>query len=191
MSTPQEILDFWFGRPGEPEYGRPRAIWWEVTPEFVEEASNRFLVDFEAAADGRLSSWEETPEGRLALILLLDQFSLLLFRDTRGAFATDPEARRVARLAVEQGDDQRFPDYYRWFHYLPFEHSENQEDQALSVRLHRTLPPNDDNRMALDYAYRHQRVVERFGRFPNRNAALGRESTPEELEFLAGPDAPF
>lgn len=191
MSTPREILDFWFGKPGEAEYGQPRKIWWKASPEWAEDARCRFLADFEAAANGQRFHWEETPEGCLALILLLDQFSLLLFRDTPRAFDTDPEARRVARVALERGDDQQFPDFYRWFFYLPFEHSEDREDQALSVKLHRALPPNKANLEALDYSIRHQRVIDRFGRFPNRNIALGRESTPEELEFLAGPDAPF
>src|SRR5438105_3194329 len=119
MSTPQEILEFWFGRPGAEGHGQSRDDWWNADAAFTEEARRRFSGDFEAAAAGKLSPWEETPEARLALILLLDQFSLLLHRGSLAAFGTDPEARRVARRAMELGDDQRFPDIYRWFFYLP------------------------------------------------------------------------
>lgn len=191
MSTLQEILEFWFGKPGEEEYGQYRPIWFQTNETHVEEARRRFLPIFEQAEAGALSAWEATPEGRLALVLLLDQFSFLLFPNTARSFGTDAEARRVARLALERGDEQQFPELLRWFLYLPFEHSEDRADQELSVRLFRSLEPNEVNQLGVDFAERHQRVIERFGRFPNRNIALGRESTPEELEFLAGPDAPF
>jgi uncharacterized protein (DUF924 family) len=191
MSRPQEILEFWFGKPGEEGYGKPRPEWFGPAPEFDDEVRRRFAGDFEEAAAGRLSDWEGTPEGALALTLLLDQCSSILYRGQARAFATDPLARQVARRAIERGFDRRFPDVHRWFFYLPFEHGEDPADQALSVELFGGLEPTDANKFALDYAVRHQRVIDRFGRFPNRNAGLGRQSTPEELEFLAGPDAPF
>jgi uncharacterized protein (DUF924 family) len=191
MSSPQEILNFWFGEPGSETYGKFRPIWFEVNEEFAGEVRRRFLADFEAAVAGKLAHWEETPEGALALILLFDQFTLLLFRGATGAFDQDPEAQRIARMAVERGDDQQFPEMHRWFFYLVFEHSENAADQERAVQLFSALSPTETNKIGLDFAIRHKRVVDRFGRFPNRNEALGRESTPEELEFLAGPDAPF
>ena len=191
MATPQEIIEFWFGKPGDDGYGQPRKEWFGVADEFDAEVRRRFSDDFERAAAGELAGWEETPEGALALILLFDQCSSILYRGQARAFATDEHGRAVARKAIERGFDGQFPDVHRWFFYLPFEHSENREDQAYSVQLFSRLAPTDANKYALDYAARHQRVIERFGRFPNRNAGLGRESTPEEVEFLAGPDAPF
>ena len=124
-------------------------------------------------------------------MLLLDQFSNLIHRGGPGAFASDEAARAVTKRAIERGFDQEFPELFRWFFYLPLEHSEDLEDQRASVALFEALTPNEQNAVGLDYAKRHLRVVERFGRFPNRNEALGRESTPEELEFLASPAAPF
>ena len=191
MARPEEILEFWFGRPGDEGYGKPRQEWFGVAEAFDDEVRRRFAEDFERAADGGLTEWEETPEGSLALILLLDQCSSILYRGSTRAFATDERGRQVARKAIERGFDKRFPDVHRWFFYLPFEHGENLADQERSVELFSSLEPTDANKFALDYAVRHKRVIDRFGRFPNRNAGLGRESTPEELEFLAGPDAPF
>ena len=120
-----------------------------------------------------------------------ERFAELYRRGENGAFATDEAARAAAKRAIENGFDQNFPELHRWFFYLPLEHSENIEDQRAAVELFRALSPNDINATGLDFAERHLRVIERFGRFPNRNAALGRQSTPDEEEFLAGPDAPF
>lgn len=191
MSRPEEILAFWFGRPGEAGYAEPRQVWFSGEPAFDEAIRERFAEDYATAAAGGLADWEETPEGSLALLLLLDQCSNNLHRGKAGAFATDARALQVARNVLAKGFDQGFPDVMRWFCYLPFEHSEDAADQALSVELFGRLEPTEANQGALDYAVRHQRVIERFGRFPNRNAALGRESTPEEQEFLASPAAPF
>lgn len=191
MSTPKDILEFWFGRETNPDYGQYRAVWFQPDEAFVEEARERFTQTYQRAADGEFDHWQETPEGSLALILLLDQFSHLLYRDTADAFASDEAARKATRQALERGYDQKFSDLHRWFFYLPLEHSENITDQRDAVELFRALTPNEMNAVGLDYAKRHLRVIERFGRFPNRNAALGRQSTPAEEEFLAGPDAPF
>lgn len=191
MAQPEEILGFWFGRPGEEGYGQYRKEWFGPAPEFNEGFRQRFAGDFEKAAAGKLSEWESTPEGTLALVLLLDQGSSMLYRGEGKAFASDALARRIAGEAIDKGFDRRFPDFHRWFFYLPFEHSEDLEDQERAVALFSGLEPNETNAMGVEYAVRHKRVIERFGRFPNRNAALGRESTPEELEFLAGPDAPY
>ena len=125
-------------------------------------------------------------------MLLLDPFSNPHpSRPGRCAFASDEAAREATKQAIQRGFDQEFPELYRWFFYLPLEHSENLDDQRASVKLFATLTPSELNAIGLDYAKRHLRVIERFGRFPNRNAALGRQSTAEETEFLAGPDAPF
>jgi uncharacterized protein (DUF924 family) len=191
MQSYEKILEFWFGAPESETYGQFRAVWFQPDEAFVQEARERFADDYERAQNGELDDWQETPRGALALILLLDQFSHLLYRDTARAFEADEAARRVTKSALERGFDQEFPDIFRWFFYLPLEHSENLEDQRRAVELFRALPKNEINATGLDYAERHLRVIERFGRFPNRNAALGRKSTPEEEEFLAGPDAPF
>jgi uncharacterized protein (DUF924 family) len=191
MSRPEEILEFWFGKPGEEGYAEPRPVWFAADEAFDAAVRERFAADFAAAAAGELAAWEETPEGSLALLLLLDQCSNNLFRGEAGAFATDAMARQVARNVLAKGFDQHFPEVLRWFCYLPFEHSEDAADQELSVALFRRLEPTEVNQAALDYAIRHKRVIDRFGRFPNRNAAMGRESTPEERAFLASAAAPF
>jgi uncharacterized protein (DUF924 family) len=191
MQSAEKILEFWFGAPDDETYGQYRAVWFQPDEAFVNEARERFADDYERAKNGELDDWQETPRGALALVLLLDQFSHLLYRNTARAFEADKAALRVTKLALERGFDQEFPEIFRWFFYLPLEHSENLEDQHRAVELFRALPQNETNATGLDYAERHLRVIERFGRFPNRNAALGRQSTPEEEEFLAGPDAPF
>ena len=194
MSNPAGIVEFWFGKPEDESYGKPRKAWFGVDDAFDGEVRRRFREDFEAGAAGRLAEWETTPEGSLALTLLLDQCSSILYKGDPRAFASDTLARQVAGRAIANGYDQRFPSVHRWFFYLPFEHSEDPSDQERSVELCGALEhlePTEANKEFLDYAVRHKRVIDRFGRFPNRNAALGRESTPEELEFLAGPDAPW
>lgn len=191
MNTPRDVLDFWFGRESDPDYGQFRQTWFQPNDAFIAEASEQFAETYERAVAGELDDWQQSPEGALALVLLLDQFSNLLHRGEAGAFECDKAAREVTKRALLRGFDQKFPELFRWFFYLPLEHSENIDDQRQSVELFRALTPNDLNAIGLDYAERHLRVIERFGRFPNRNAALGRESTPEEEEFLAGPDAPF
>jgi uncharacterized protein (DUF924 family) len=191
MASDDAVLEFWFGVPESEIYGQFRAIWFNPDEAFINEARERFTEVYEQAKNGELDAWQENPRGALALILLLDQFSNLINRDGAGAFEADEAARRVTNLALERGYDQEFPDIFRWFFYLPLEHSENLEDQQRAVALFRALPQNAINASGLDYAERHLRVIERFGRFPNRNAALGRKSTREEEEFLVGPDAPF
>lgn len=191
MKTPRDVLDFWFGRETDADYGQYRMNWFQPGDAFIEQAREGFTSVYQRAHEGELESWQETPEGALALVLLLDQFSNLINRGQAGAFESDEAARAATKRAIERGFDQEFPELFRWFFYLPLEHSEHLDDQRASVELFRALTPNEQNAIGLDYAQRHLRVVERFGRFPNRNAALGRESTPEEIEFLAGPDAPF
>ena len=191
MTTPHDILEFWFGDKTNPTYGEYRNVWFQPDDAFIAEVKERFSDIYKRAANGELDDWQQTPEGSLALVLLLDQFSNLIHRGEAGGFASDAAARKVTKHAIERGFDQQFPDLHRWFFYLPLEHSENLDDQHAAVKLFSALTKDEVNMVGLDYAERHLRVIERFGRFPNRNAALGRKSTSEEEEFLAGPDAPF
>jgi uncharacterized protein (DUF924 family) len=191
-ATPEradEILSFWFGRDrGAPE---PREIWFRSTRAFDEEIARLFLNDCRRAAAGEDDDWMSTPRGCVALILLLDQFPRNLFRGTAGAFGTDAKARLAAWKALERGYDRQVPELWRWFLYLPFEHSESLEDQRLAVRLFEALPPDPWNHAALEFARGHLAIIERFGRFPHRNAALGRQSTPDEEKFLELPGSSF
>jgi uncharacterized protein (DUF924 family) len=191
MSQAKTILEFWFGHPDEPDYGKPRADWFQEKAALDEALRNQFLADYQKAAAGYLDDWIDVPESCLALILLLDQFPRNMFRGTREAFATDWEALSAAQHAVAKGYDCQFLPVQRWFIYLPFEHSENLEDQRQSVKLFQQLRDDPDSTQAIEYSWRHQEVIERFGRFPHRNSILGRTSTPEEKEFLQQPNSWF
>lgn len=191
MSQVDEILAFWFGQPNAADYGKQRTFWFTKSLEFDREVRKRFLSDYEQAAANQLSSWKEASHSCLALILLLDQFPRNIFRGTPKAFATDTAALAAARYAVAQGFDRELLNVQRWFAYLPFEHSENIEDQRQCVELLASLKDDPESASAIDYAQRHLAVIERFGRFPHRNEILGRKSTPEELEFLRQPGSSF
>jgi len=183
------LLDAWFGPPGDPERDRQREIWFKGTAEFDASLRDAFLADYEAAAAGRLGSWEALSEGALALVLLLDQISRNIFRGTPRAYATDAAARAAADRALERGFDRLVPPVWRLFFYMPFHHSEDLPDQRRSVALFDTLPRNPDRRRSLRrYGRPYIEVIERFGRFPHRNKILGRESTPDEIDFLAERD---
>jgi uncharacterized protein (DUF924 family) len=185
------LLDFWFGAPGSPGYGERRKVWFEKDAAFDAAIRERFLTLYEAAAAGALEAWHETPEGCLALCLLLDQVPRNLFRNDPRAFATDAAARDVARYALDRGFDQALLPVQRCFFYLPFEHSEDLADQDRCVALFAALPEADWKPRTVDYAERHRDVIRRYGRFPHRNAALGRQSTTAEQDYLAQPDAGF
>jgi uncharacterized protein (DUF924 family) len=185
MTSADEVLHFWFGNPATLASRRPRARWFEKDAAFDAECSRRFLELHERAAAGELKAWADEPLSALALLLLLDQFPRNLFRGTARAFATDVQARDVARHVLGRGMDVPLPPVWRWFVYLPFEHSEDLHDQRLAVFLFENLALYDaDSRESLEYARRHRDIIERFGRFPHRNAELGRQSTPEEEAFL-------
>lgn len=186
------ILQFWFSDGEASTYDRRRQIWFGKQPEFDETIRRKFQESYSQAAAGQLDHWRETPQGCLALILLLDQFSRNMFRDTPQAFATDPLAQQLAELALEQGYDRQLSPLQRIFLYLPFEHSEDLAQQQRSVELFRALA-SDAPELAdvYDYALRHQAVIEQFGRFPHRNRILGRESTLAEVEFLKQPGSAF
>ena len=183
------LLDAWFGPPGDPSRERHRDIWFKGTAEFDAGLREAFLADYEAGAAGQLRSWEALPESALALVLLLDQIPRNIFRDTPRAYATDAAARAAADRALARGFDRLVPEAWRRFFYMPFHHSENLADQRRSVALFDTLPGRRDRRGSLRrYGRPYPEVIERFGRFPHRNEILGRESTPEEVAFLAERD---
>lgn len=187
----QEILDFWFGRTDELDYGIPKDFWFRSTPEFDTLVRNQFFLEYEKAALGQLDDWKSTPESSLALILLLDQFPRNMFRGTPQAFATDWEALTIAHQVIAQGFDQKLLPVQRWFIYCPFEHSENLDHQHKAVDLFMSLSNHPDSAEAIEYAMRHRDIISRFGRFPHRNAILRRPSTADEKEFLKQPESGF
>jgi uncharacterized protein (DUF924 family) len=192
MATVDDILTFWFGPPPDPGYTVPHMRWFQKDPAFDAECAHRFLATHERAAAGEFLSWRDEPRSCTALLLLLDQLPRNMFRDGARAFATDPQAREVARHALARGLDTSLPPVWRWFFYLPFEHSEDPHDQRLAVSLFETLALHHrPSAEALDYARRHLDIIERFGRFPHRNVALGRASTEEEAAFLQQPGSSF
>lgn len=188
MTRAEDILDFWFG---DGATGGFREAWFGRDEAFDREIRDRFAGDYEKAAAGELDDWKDTPRGCLALILLLDQFPRNMFRGDPRAFATDARARQVARHTVETGLDRELEPAGRMFVYLPFEHSEDREDQRRSVELFEALDAEFGMPGILGYAVRHREIVERFGRFPHRNEVLGRASTPGEVEFLKEPGSSF
>ena len=191
MSGPEEVLDFWFGGEDEEGYGEFREVWFTKNPAFDQKVRDRLEPVYEEAAAGRLEGWKDEAQSCLALIIVLDQFPRNMFRGDPKMYATDEEARDAARYAVEQGYDRELASFQRMFVYLPFEHSEDLEDQRRSVELFRALAGEMGSEDLLGYAVRHMQIVERFGRFPHRNEMLGRATTPEEAEFLSGPDSSF
>lgn len=191
-ATADEILAFWFGAPGSPQHGQQRDAWFRKDPAFDAAIAARFGATVEAALAGGLHTWLVQPVTTLALILLLDQFTRNIFRDTARAFAGDTLALQAARALVDAGSDRALEPLQRVFVYLPFEHAEDAAMQDESLRLFSALaaavPGLDD---MLDYARRHRDVIRRFGRFPHRNAALGRVSTAAETAFLTQPGSRF
>ena len=185
------VLDFWFGPPTVPDHGNPRPEWFRKDAAFDQAIRERFGDLHEEAMRGRLDDWDRTPRSLLARIIVLDQFSRNLHRDRPQAFASDAMALADARAMVARAWDGELPHVGRWFVYLPYEHSENAEDQETCVALMRALSVDPLFAGALDYALRHQAVILRFGRFPHRNAILGRASTAEEAAFLLEPGSSF
>ncbi len=192
MPRIDDILEFWFGRPDDAGYGGKREIWFEKNDDFDAEIRDRFMTDWEAAEAGQLDPMQRTARGALALVILLDQFPRNIFRGDPRAFATDAQAREVAGAAIACGFDKALTPVERRFFYLPFEHGENLADQARCARYMREhLPPDAERDQSIEYARRHRVIIERFGRYPHRNAALGRTSTAEEIAFLDEPNSSF
>jgi uncharacterized protein (DUF924 family) len=172
MPDPSDVVRFWT------DAGPQR--WFKRDDSFDAAFRDRFLAAHEAAAAGELHTWQETAEGALALVLLLDQFPRNAFRGSPRVYATDATAREIAHAAIHAGFDQEVPVELRQFFYLPFMHSEDLRDLERCVRLNEAVGGEP-----LRYARHHRDIVARFGRFPHRNALLGRDSTPEEERFLA------
>ncbi len=186
------VLEFWFGATGTPEAGTQRPQWFLKDAAFDAAIAQRFGALIESALRGALAHWAAAPASALAQIVVLDQFTRNAFRGTARAFAGDALALDAAQAMVGAGQDLALPPIRRAFVYLPWEHAESLAMQDEAVRLFTRLAaeaPGFDS--MLDYAQRHRVVIERFGRFPHRNAQLGRASTPDEIAFLAEPGSGF
>jgi uncharacterized protein (DUF924 family) len=175
---PQQIIDFWFS-------DATRKLWFNSTPEFDRELCGRYQDTWERARRGELDHWMQTAEGCLALVIILDQFPLNMFRGSAQSFASEAQSRDVAAVAIEQGFDKTLPAEQQSFLYMPYMHSETLEDQELALKYF-DQPGLESN---LRFAHHHHAIVEKYGRFPHRNAVLGRTSTDAEIEYLNSKEA--
>ena len=193
------MLDFWFGLSGSATeiVGRQRKLWFGKSAANDRAVAEQFTSTLVAATAGQLNHWADTPRGRLALLIVFDQFPHHIHRNQPQAFATDPQALALSLGALKAGEDMQLTPTERVFLYLPLEHAESNEMQDLSVSLYEKLAREaaTEERALFDdflnYAHQHRDVVARFGRFPHRNAILGRPSTDDELEFLKQPGSRF
>ncbi|WP_407279771.1 DUF924 family protein [Aromatoleum evansii] len=176
----EKILEFWFDEVSP-------AQWWKKDAAFDRMVAERFGAIHAQAARCELYAWRATPTGRLAEVIVLDQFSRNMFRDSPAAFVCDALALALAQEAIAAGAEQALRPVERSFLYMPFMHSESPRIQEIAVQLFERNGIAD----SLDSALRHKAIIERFGRYPHRNAILGRESTPEEVEFLKRPGSRF
>ncbi len=186
----QQILDFWFGPPDSAEYGKTRDAWFRKSAAFDAEIRRRFDAVIEAALDGGLADWT-APRSALARVLVLDQFTRNCYRDSARAFAGDAQAFAAATAAVDQEQDRELIPVERWFLYMPFQHAESPVAQARSLALFARLAQETGLADPLVWAKKHAAIIDRFGRYPHRNALLGRQSTPEETAFLATQGSSF
>lgn len=200
IAEAQEVLSYWFGDhgPDDPTTGSGQAgLWWGQAEQTDRELAERFGVTHEAASRGELDAWASQPEGRVALVLVLDQLSRNLDRGTPRAFANDQAALRLTLEAIELGEDRARPFFHRVFLYMPFQHIERLVVQDQGCRMFERLRDECSEahrelaRKYLDFMRRHRDIVARFGRFPHRNAILGRPSSAEELHFLTQPGSSF
>jgi len=193
MATPEQVLDYWF--PGDPT--RANALWWGKNEALDTEVRERFGPTLAAAKAGALDHWTATARGRAALIIVLDQLSRNIHRGDPQTYAADEQARALTLAGLEAGHDRELAPLERLFFYMPLEHSEELADQERCVALMRALADEVDadrrKQFAgfVDFAIAHRDIVARFGRFPHRNAVLGRPSTAEELAFLTEPGSSF
>jgi len=181
--TAGNVLEFWLRR--------DRKQWFEKNPALDEEIRARFLPLYEIASNNDLESWKRAPDSCLALVILLDQFPRNMFRGSAKAFGADPLARDAARVILDNGWDKAMTPDGRMFAYLPFEHSESLADQERCLALMKEIAVFPDTADLPKWAEAHLAIIRRFGRFPHRNTALGRESTAEEIEFLSQPGSSF
>jgi uncharacterized protein (DUF924 family) len=186
------VLDCWFGAPDSPDFGEPRKLWFTADESFDASLRERFGTLIDAARESQLDSWAATPLGALSLVIVLDQFSRNCHRDTATAFAADRKALAIAQQMVASGADRLLPGvHHRAFAYLPFEHDESLASQHESLRLFKALAAEPGGASYYSFAVRHAEIIVRFGRFPHRNAVLGRESTADEIAFLREPGSSF
>lgn len=195
------ILNFLFGnlKEGDVPPEELSRMWWAKDEKTDEYIRTNFESDIADAKEGRLHEWEKTPRGTLALIVLLDQFLRNMYRDTPGAFSRDRQALEIAVSGIEKGFDKELHPIERVFFYMPLMHSEDIDMQKRSIALYSALERGFTSPAELaemlstnsEYARRHYAIIERFGRYPHRNKILGRESTPEEVEFLKQPGSSF
>ena len=176
----KQVLDFWFD-------SENKEFWFSKSDEFDLELEEKFGHTLQQAMQCELWTWRETAEGRLAEIIVLDQFSRNLFRNHPASFAQDPLALSLAQEAVRLGLDQQLAPDQRCFMYMPFMHSESKIIHAQALQLFEAL----GNPINLDFELKHKTIIDRFGRYPHRNQILERESTPEEVEFLTQPNSSF
>jgi uncharacterized protein (DUF924 family) len=184
MSMQDEILDFWFAPRGSAEHGRTRELWFRKDAAVDQSIRARFGGAVETALAGGFGEWT-TPRGALARVLLLDQFTRNIYRETPRAFAGDTLALGISTTAVANRDDQSLMPVERWFLYMPFVHAEDPAAQETSLDLFARLRDETGFSEPVMWAERHAVVIRRFGRYPHRNAILGRKSTAEEIEYLA------
>jgi uncharacterized protein (DUF924 family) len=186
-----EVLRFWFAGADGSEAGQVRRQWFARDDAFDASIDRRFGRLVADAIAGRRDAWGRDPDCAPALVVVLDQFPRNIHRGTPRMFAGDARALEVARRIVANRWDERYDSLLRWFCYMPFEHSESIGDQNESLRLFGALRDDPLAGGAWRWAVRHHEIIERFGRFPHRNETLGRESTPEEREFLQQPGSSF
>lgn len=194
-----EIIDYWFGQLDQDGFSSAEANqkWWSGTDEIDLEISHRFESLIQSAFKHELDEWKETSLGQLALIILLDQFTRNIYRGTEQAFSGDHHALEICKQGLSRKFDLELPIEYRVFFYMPLEHSENLEDQELCIRLLSALKrecPESKQQLIDSYvgfAQQHKQIIEQFGRFPHRNAALNRTNTAEELAYLENDHASF
>jgi uncharacterized protein (DUF924 family) len=189
----QDVLDFWFLPIGVKGHNAQRAEWWRKDAAFDQLIFGQFGGAVEEALAGGLRQWDdEGTQGTLARIVVLDQFTRNIYRGSAKAFAGDTLALEAAKAIDDSGANQTLPAVQRAFSYMPFEHAENLSLQMRCVDLFTMLAADSPGFASqLDYAKKHLEVIRRFGRFPHRNAIVGRASTPEEVEFLKQPGSRF
>jgi len=176
--TPRVVIDFWFDKKHE-------QLWFAKDEKFDNKIRDRFIDTYQKAVRGELKDWEENKEGVLALVIILDQFSRNMFRDSPQAFATDDKALKLSKYAIAKGWDNELSDEHKQFLYMPFMHSENLDDQELGVKL---FGGSEESKR---YAVMHRDIIKRFGRFPHRNKILNSKSTQDEIEFLKQKNSSF
>ncbi len=193
MHNYEDILTYWFGDGSDAsdDARRQRELWFAGSRRVDAEVRERFLPVVERAERGELDHWQHDADACLALVVVLDQFPLMIFRNEARGYLDGDLALPVARHLVEQNFDRDYGASRRLFAYLPFEHSERLADQELALELFGRIRHLPGMELAYDYAVRHWEIIKRFGRFPHRNEALGRESSPEEIEFLKQPGSRF